>query len=1521
MAEEKSKGTNPYSDDIRPGFLSNKQSEKKEKGGFFGFGKKKERSSEAASDLANAEEGAASEEGLKQGEGIDGANETEEKAGGFYSGRGGATKGLAKGKRSKIAFVKHGGPSFGILGLVVGIGGFMSGAQSFMPIAIKEMIVQKFNSIGISSTMASDAWLNTQLNIGVRTGKLTNSSSGISGTNGGGRYNGSAVGDVTWSEYKNATIALGSSDAPLLWETPRDSVSWVQGATISEDYYIYALTGHVDENNGHPNARIVVVDRDTGQQVIPNIVPNSRDLNTLHYDYANRQIWAQTGNGESNDTGIRGQCYSPSTGLEVACVTYGPRGYAATEGSGYAAQGRDAVNGAGFLAVWKTSDDLAIVRICSATSDCTEANTLTINGFAQGELEDLAFDANGDMVLIFNRWDNGNRRLSYYKVSRAFLSDNFNIDTVPLGDGSVINSDGSTGVGVYVADYSDVTIIGDSISTDAAVGVNGNGRNLFAEYLPGANYGESNVGAAVASVYGGVPYTQLHYSKSFSKEQAGNASGLTVLNAIKNDGKLGEYVLFLLGTNDNGGNLGWLSEDNLIELMKAVGPDRKVVLMTDFVHSGRGWNFATQNDLIKRFANDPNYAGRIAVADWGAIANDNDIRLNADGNKKNFHFTEAGGEKFVQEVKRALDSIRPVGSTPSRPSGGSSSGSSGSSSSLAELFAFSEFQVEQFEKQGIDVVTASNDDATFTALLYKKGLKRIPVVGTDFINTEGIVDAISAVSGYSNIGTPVTSTQALADDDFKIPYTTASKSWRGGVSGWFDNIMSSVTEIKLSINRNRWAKYVTTSIRNITDSFAQTAKSIAQASTTDGGMDKFVWMIDEDGNGEYVNAHVIEYDSEGATPEELSVVGRINDGNTTDLDVTNTKVQPSDSVNKIGKVLNNKAVKAAAKILDVSCAVLEAMTSIYTVVSAYQSLQFLNLISGFLEAVDKAQAGDGDGSPVNTYGNNLTNVGDTTDENNNVVARRTAMQSAGMAWLFSNTKIEGNNISVGNVNFETIMSNSSKLFRNINITAHTYEMCGYVKAALATTDLLTTIISFIPVFGQGVKAIQMSAKEAGKVAVKIALQVALYALIPIAAKNLTKMLVQNVASEWLGEDLGNAVVSGAGKYLGGNGTSGGQSPGSKSKVLAYLKERDTVIADEARYQRAIRSPFDITSQYTFLGSLYYSLIPIAYSNNSLMSSLTSSSGIVTSSIAKISPTASAIDEESVLASSGECDLLTNSAGALGDAFCNPYIITDTSTINYSPIAISEIVHGTSLNGDMVAANGNYQQILDSNFSGGKIEDNSNLAKYITFCGQRTSSYGIKDLGIAEKLSQNTATKIMDYVPLLNDVSAIYTGLQDSDTTNLEWSTGRMCVANGSNDVSAADNGSSQGEYNEWESEYKYYQRYMENMRLVENMNPGYESDITAFINDYQEKNPIDQSLEGTLARFSGMTKEQVEDTLALMEYYEFLDEYEPNERYAFVEPKESEPLLFDNDNKLAQAYYVLLNQISYSDVRNRTFAV
>ena len=81
-------------------------------------------------------------------------------------------------------------------------------------------------------------------------------------------------------------------------------------------------------------------------------------------------------------------------------------------------------------------------------------------------------------------------------------------------------------------------------------------------------------------------------------------------------------------------------------------------------------------------------------------------------------------------------------------------------------------------------------------------------------------------------------------------------------------------------------------------------------------------------------------------------------------------------------------------------------------------------------------------------------------------------------------------------------------------------------------------------------------------------------------------------------------------------------------------------------------------------------------------------------------------------------------------------------------------------------------------------------------------------------------------------------------------------------------------------------------------------------------------MEGVIARYSGTTKEEVGDTLALVEYFDYIADYNPSTRYAFIEPAEEAPIFVEINNSTTIAMDALkLNDAIYFDLRSRVFLV
>ena len=783
------------------------------------------------------------------------------------------------------------------------------------------------------------------------------------------------------------------------------------------------------------------------------------------------------------------------------------------------------------------------------------------------------------------------------------------------------------------------------------------------------------------------------------------------------------------------------------------------------------------------------------------------------------------------------------------------------------FFALSEAQRTAFSEQGIDSVDFTLNSSRSTALLFKdKSGKLTPVVSkTVYENSssETILSALkSANPNLENLASPLSVKDALKNSQFKEKYTTASKTYRGGSSGWYDS-MENLTEARLSITRSRfanWGAYVLNSGTN------EAFKKLAAAKTAvDGGISDY---------GSY---------SETADDGSESVSGTNGVLNSDSL----TSAKTADQVRA---ALNSKITSVAKVAATAGCAGVEILSAIQTIMSVQQSLQYLNVTTGYFEAVQKAQVGLGNESPINEYNARLTTPDSKTG--------KTAMDSAGLKSLFSGTKIKSSDESVKTTNFETLGASLGSLTSDIAFTAKAFETCSYIKMGVAGVNFATTIMNFIPVLGQATTAIHIVAKVAAKLALGVAVSEIISFLVPKIFDQVSKNILSDVATDWAGEDLGNALTSGANKYLGGNFQTGGGSGADKKSLALYKREQATVLAENAEYERRTKSPFDLTSRNTFFGSLAYSLVPFATST-SVGKTMTSFSSLLKSSTLSFLPTASAIAETTLMDSVGECPVL-ESVGMVGDAYCNPYFITDNSTMELSPLAVIKKIHEIDEN--------NFKKYSES----GDVEINpdSNLGKYIKFCGQRNSSFGAADANIANQIVEKPSSLVAN-VPLVGDVATIISATTEAE--NMPWISGSACSASEENPL--------------W-NENKYYQRFSEDQRLFESAEVVKKSAVTAMLENYYTENPLDNSRAGIIARFSGLEKEKVVAVLDIIDGLTYLANYDPETRMNFLEnssefplPQQEKTLSFSRSSETAENRLYLFYDKLLQPVRKRNLSV
>lgn len=187
-------------------------------------------------------------------------------------------------------------------------------------------------------------------------------------------------------------------------------------------------------------------------------------------------------------------------------------------------------------------------------------------------------------------------------------------------EGGTVNCDDGRRIG-----GNQITLIGDSLSVGAA--------KQISNKMPGIDY--------AARTYDGVEYQLIQNSKHFALDVPDNASGITIAKKLKEHGELKEYLIFALGTNDPGA----VKTSTIEKLVEAVGPEQKIVLVTNASDGAAGANnYSSNNEAIRDAAN-----ANIKVADWAEVVGNNANGYISDSNN-HVHLSENGNKAYAQTL-------------------------------------------------------------------------------------------------------------------------------------------------------------------------------------------------------------------------------------------------------------------------------------------------------------------------------------------------------------------------------------------------------------------------------------------------------------------------------------------------------------------------------------------------------------------------------------------------------------------------------------------------------------------------------------------------------------------------------------------------------------------------------------------------------------------------------------------------------------------------------------------------------
>jgi len=809
--------------------------------------------------------------------------------------------------------------------------------------------------------------------------------------------------------------------------------------------------------------------------------------------------------------------------------------------------------------------------------------------------------------------------------------------------------------------------------------------------------------------------------------------------------------------------------------------------------------------------------------------------------------------------------------------------------------------VGKLKANNIDVVEANGTDGKpLKMLVYNEsdGTK-IPIVASD--NDIGripssFIDANNNEVFLSKNKFTLDNARAKIDG-FSVNLDNATISLTGKIAGWFDSLADTfLKRIGGNDVRNKLNKLSNESSKSEIEDvvYKNSSKGVDDANTSK------VQVEDEITNDK----------------GEVETIKRNSNANDFEIDgETNNSLRVGEASDVAIKTKLNLVAKKAAAGGSVACMVLRSIGAINAVVAGVQVANVINYTLKILEASDKVRAGDGNNSfhmianslnektssiAYDVNGNQVTLEGATTESDgwNTTFSNSNIVSEKDPGALMVNREYATKN-AFRNTDFSAL-DGFAQAAGNLGSSVAAFTACNGIQMALGGADFIGDVFLFFTTAGIGnaLKEFFGGILEAGRTAVAIG---AVAFTVQMISPMVSQWLSGNLKKVFLGKIGGYALNSGAHLIHDGNlQMSAGMNTTKEQTIELYAMSKE-VEKEWAAYDRKTLSPFDITSKYTFLGSLAYSIIPLMNSGHSSMASFTSESfNLLNDSIANLSGTtvSAASDINSFklsLSSEDNCANLTG-MGLAGDAYCNKYsgaYMDDLTTMSSAEI-YDKIKDNFIVDDDGVP----------------QIKEGSDYAKYIIACNVNDVQPGSMSAVVEGYVSKFTNAIAGDSVAA-NTIIGIgsgfipFEGIIDvfqakEEQDNLKWNSQAVCS----------------------DPEYRYLSDYSVDQRVLEGLGVVEKSSITAFLEKYYEENPLDNSYEGVIARYSGLSKTEVEDTLALIEYADYIANYDASERYAFGMPvvEVEKELNFDNEN-IADGYYVLLGQISFSDVRNRSFAV
>ena len=780
---------------------------------------------------------------------------------------------------------------------------------------------------------------------------------------------------------------------------------------------------------------------------------------------------------------------------------------------------------------------------------------------------------------------------------------------------------------------------------------------------------------------------------------------------------------------------------------------------------------------------------------------------------------------------------------------------------------FSKKQIKKLAQAGIEV--GSDDDGTY--LKYKNS-----------DDTEVKVRADNFDSVYDT------------DNDFHTKYHDATATWRTSVAEWFDQGATNVLKF-LGVDRGSLSKVKKSSdydeveqdFREKTEQEFEGKRGTMGIETDSDKAKTEVEDTDEDGK---------PITRPGYTTTEYEGEERVNaqSGKTSieiGSDASEAKVRADlEAYAKAKMDSDGIDMSIVGSIANGGCQLYNTAVAINLMAQAYEAAQVVLMAMKIFEAIQRMQAGDGGADViVDVIGTYLVTEKTKTFAFKDVLgksAERTVtgsvMSSTPMGALFGGAQLSEGDPIVRS------FTNSDNDFRSIMSAIdgpEGYQACLGVKAGAAIADMVGDVASL------GFKKIA-DYLIGTAISVTIAMSVSL--IVELMVPKILNIIQRDFEDLLIGPEASGGLLWGGEQIYAQNEQYTNFTVANKKKLMEFNAAKQEVIADYARYDRNNLSPFDTSSPYTFMGAIMQTFGSILLNNHSALIMANGLTMAVGKSLVAMTPAASAASSVDDLVSLGTCrelsTLMMTGIGwnederLYGSAFCTPRFVGD---LTYLSTPVDELEDAANSRGWF----DDYQE----DGSGYTIKENEYMAQMQREYGLRSTPLGQIDSGICQQFSiLDTGNTFIDSVLGAAPVLGGFIDIVNAAVTEggIDRCTGK--------------------EYLKDNTENRLVRQLSVDARIGVASGIINESPIDAYVDKYFEEHPLDNSLNGIVARKLGITTEQLEVALGQIEGLYIALNYDWHGRGPIVQEEvKHEKIQIENDGKVT---YVIASLPIFQDI-------